>query len=176
MDFRGALGLISRFLEGEEFSYAVVGAFALQSFGLARATHDLDFVTEAAAREKLVPFLESHGYETLYVSSGYSNHLHHDPRKGRLDFVYVDGETGRRLFGGCEVRSVAAGMRLPVPRPEHLAAMKALAMKNDPGRRLQEMADVHFLLGLPGVDRAEVEEYFRRHGLRDEYDEIIEAS
>jgi hypothetical protein len=176
MDFRGALNLVGDFLDREGFSYAVVGAFALQSYGLARATQDLDFVTETAAQEKLVPFLESRGYETLHVSSGYSNHLHPDPRMGRVDFVYVDGETGRKLFGGCEVRSVAAGMRLPVPRPEHLAAMKALAMKNDPGRSLQEMADVRFLLALPGVDRAEVEEYFRRHGLGHEYDEITERS
>jgi hypothetical protein len=176
MDFRGALTLVSEFLEREGLSYAVVGAFALQSYGLARATQDVDFVTVAAARERLVAFLEAQGYETLHVSSGYSNHLHADPAKGRLDVVYVDGETGRKLFAGCEVRTVGAGVRLPVPRPEHLAAMKALAMKNDPGRTLQEMADVRFLLGLPGVDREEVEEYFRRYGLHERFDEIVARS
>ncbi len=172
MDFRRALILVSEFLEREGHFYGVVGALALQSYGLARLTQDLDFVTEAASRDKLVAFLEAQGYETLHVSSGYSNHLHSDPTKGRLDVVYVDGETGRKLFAGCKVRAVGAGVRLPVPRPEHLAAMKALAMKNDPSRTLQEMADVRFLLGLPGVDRDEVEGYFRRHGLKERFDEI----
>lgn len=176
MDFRAALTLVSEFLEREGHSYAVVGAFALQSYGLARATQDLDFVTEVTAQEKLVPFLEAQGYETLHVSTGYSNHLHPDPAKGGLDFVYVDRETGRKLFAGCEVRAVGTGARLPVPRPEHLAAMKALAMKNDPERSLQEMADVRFLLSLPGVDRDEVEEYFQRHGLGQRFDEITERS
>jgi hypothetical protein len=176
MDFRRALNLVSEFLEREGCSYAVVGAFALHSYGLARATQDVDFVTEVAGRDKLVAFLEAQGYETLHVSSGYSNHLHPDPSKGRLDVVYVDGETGRKLFAGCEVRAVGTGVRLPVPRAEHLAAMKALAMKNDPGRTLQEMADVRFLLGLPGVDREEVERYFRRHGLQERFDEIAARS
>jgi hypothetical protein len=176
MDFRRALTLVSEYLEREGQSYALVGAFALQSYGLARATQDVDFVTEASARVKLVTFLETQGYETLHVSSGYSSHLHPDPAKGRLDFIYVDGETGRKLFAGCEVRAVGTGVRLPVPRPEHLAAMKALAMKNDPGRTFQEMADVRFLLGLPGVDRDEVEGYFRRHGLEERFDEIAARS
>lgn len=59
MDFRRALTLVSEFLEREGYSYAVVGAFALQSYGFARATQDVDFVTEAAARDELVAFLEA---------------------------------------------------------------------------------------------------------------------
>ena len=42
--------------------------------------------------------LESLGYETLYVSSGYSNHLHPLPFMGRVDFVYVPGDTAHVLF------------------------------------------------------------------------------
>jgi hypothetical protein len=50
-------------------------------------------------------------------------------------------------FGRC-VRALALGERLlPVPRPEHLAAMKVQAMKSDPGRTLREMADIQFLPG-----------------------------
>ena len=45
-------------------------------------------------------------------------------------------------------------------------------MKNDPERRLQEMADIRFLLELPGVDREEVRVYFHEHGLEDEFNEL----
>jgi hypothetical protein len=61
---------------------------------------------------------------------------------------------------------------VPVPRPEHLAAMKIQAMKNDPERTFQELADILFLMRLPGIDKMEVRDYFERQGLMDKYDEI----
>jgi hypothetical protein len=61
---------------------------------------------------------------------------------------------------------------LPVPRPEHLAAMKVQAMKNDPERTLREMADIQFLLSLPDIDEVEIRGYFERSGLLDRYHEI----
>lgn len=172
MDFGKALGIVVPFFEGEGLSYAVVGAFGLHAYGLTRATADLDFVTEAAAQARLVPFLESLGYETLHVSEGYSNHLHADRSMGRLDFVYVGGATSRTLFAGCKAILSAGGRSLPVPRPEHLAAMKVNAMKNDPDRALREMADLQFLLRLPGIDRREVRSYFEKAGLLKRYDEL----
>ncbi len=50
--------------------------------------------------------------------------------------------------------------------------MKVHAMKNDPGRALREMADIGFLLKLPGIDEEEVRGYFEKAGLREKYDEI----
>ena len=172
MDFARVLSTLAEFLEGEGIPYAVVGAFGLQAYGLGRATMDVDLVAEVGARQRVLAFLEALGYETLHVSSGYSNHLHPVPAMGRVDFVYVGGDTGRLLFGQCS-RALDLGERhLPVPRPEHLAAMKVHAMKNDPGRTLQEMADIQFLLRLPGVDEEEVRGYFERAGLLERYHEI----
>jgi hypothetical protein len=171
LDFGRVLDTLAAFFERESFRYAAVGAFGLHAYGLSRATLDLDLATELRAQEKLVPFLESLGYETIYRSSGYSNHLHALPDLGRVDFIYVEGETGRRLFGG-GTTLVLGDRRVPVPRPEHLAAMKVHAMKNDPSRTLQEMADVQFLLRLPGIDEAEIRGYFEQAGLRDRFDDI----
>ncbi|HEY3171186.1 MAG TPA: hypothetical protein VGK86_01280 [Thermoanaerobaculia bacterium] len=148
MDFRKVIDLLSGFFEQEKFPFAVIGAFGLQAYGLTRATTDLDFVTDSAARGRLVAFLESKGYQTLYVSGGYSNHLHRDAELGQVDFVYVSGETSRRLFEGATRAQVVSGHELPVPRPEHLAAMKVQAMKNDPERRHQELADIGYLIRL----------------------------
>ena len=172
MDFGKVIDLLSGFFVRENIPFAVIGAFGLQAYGLTRATTDLDFVTDSAAREVLVAFLESKGYRTLYLSEGYSNHLHPDAPLGRVDFVYVSGETSRRLFEGAVPAPVVSGRELPVPRPEHLAAMKVQAMKNDPQRRHQELADIGFLLSMPGVDRGEIRDYFESSGLADLYDEI----
>jgi hypothetical protein len=116
----------------------------------------VDFVTEAAVRKRLVTFLESLGYETLYF----------------VDFIYVDGVTADRLFEGAETSFRLGGHELSVPRAEHLAAMKVHAMKNDSGRALQEMADIRFLLQLDGVDEDEIREYFENADLEGKFDEI----
>lgn len=172
MDFARVLSTLTEFLEDEGISYAVVGAFGLQAYGLGRATMDVDLVAEAGARQRILAFLESLGYETLHASAGYSNHLHPLPAMGRVDLVYVGGTTGRLLFGQCARSLDLGGQRLPVPRPEHLAAMKVQAMKNDPSRTLQDMADIQYLLRLPGVDEEEIRGYFERAGLLERYHEI----
>lgn len=129
-------------------------------------------MTDSGVRERLTAFLESLGYETLHTSPGYSNHLHMDPALGRLDFIYVSAETSTRLFAAPGTALHFGNRELRVPRAEHLAAMKVHAMKNDPGRSLQEMADIRFLLQLPGIDVEEIQEYFEKAGLAEKYDEI----
>jgi hypothetical protein len=172
VDFGMVLSTLVTFFERESFRFAAVGAFALHAYGLSRATLDLDIATESEAQPKLVPFLESLGYETLHRSPGYSNHLHPHSDLGRVDFVYVSGETSRLLLGGGGAVLRLGGLTVPVPRPEHLAAMKIHAMKNDPSRTLQEMADIQFLLGLPDVDEEAIRGYFERSGLLERYREI----
>lgn len=163
---------VAGFFEREGINYAVIGAFALHAYGRSRATRDLDFVTEAQAQLNLIEFLAALGYETLHVSSGYSNHWHHDPAMGRLDFVYVSGNTSQQLFGSARKLLVLGEISVPVPRIEHLAAMKIQAMKNDPERTFQEMADILFLMQLPGSNRTEIRDYFEKLGLIDKYNEI----
>ncbi len=163
---------IGQFFEREGLNYAIIGAFALHAYGLTRATRDLDFVTESSAQQPLIAFLHSLGYETLHISSGYSNHLHRDLTMGRLDFVYVSGETNELLFESTQKMIVMEGISIPVPRAEHLAAMKIQAMKNDPERTFQEMADILFIMHLPGIDKNEIREYFEKRGLIDQYHEI----
>jgi hypothetical protein len=52
--------------------------------------------------------------------------------------------------------------------------MKVHALANAPERVYKELADIQFLLGLPGVDAQEVRGYFERHGLAGRYDELAE--
>jgi len=150
-----------------------VGALGLHAYGHDRATFDLDLATDAAAQQPLVSFLEGLGYETVHVSPGYSNHAHADGDWGNVDIVYVDGETAARLFPRCERRLELGERVVPVPRAEHLAAMKVQAMRNDPSRLLQDLADVRYLLEQPGTDRNEIRGYFDRAGMLEWYDRLI---
>lgn len=172
MDFARVYGLVASFLEPRGARIAVVGGLGLHGHGVTRATVDLDLVVEADGQDALVAFLEAQGYETLYRSAGFSNHLHADTALGRVDLVYVDPETARRLFAGCEPRLELGTRTALVPRAEHLAAMKVQAMKNDPSREFQDLADVQALLRLPGIDATLVRGYFEKAGLLDKYDAI----
>lgn len=176
MNFRRVLDTVGRFLSDRNYRYALAEAFAMHAYGISRATSDLDLVVETDARREMVAFLESLGYETLHASAGYSTHLHALPTLGRIDCIYVGGETADQLFGGAKEMGALQGIKVRVPRPEHLCAMKVLAMKNDPSRALQEMADIQRLLELPEIDEGEVRGYFERHGLIEAFHEIKKRS
>jgi len=80
------------------------------------------------------------------------------------------------VFGSATSKPILGDVSAPVPRPEHLLAMKAIAMRNSPHRVLVDSPDVQFLLRLPGVDRATVRDYFARHGLLELFDAIARDS
>lgn len=176
MNFARILHEVGGRLDQSGIRWGIAGAFALHAYGLTRATADLDLVVEARARPALVAFLEALGYETLHQSEGFSNHLHPLGPFGRLDFIYVDERTADELFSKATQVELFPGHRVRVPSPEHLAAMKVLALKNDPTRTFRELADIQSLLTLPGVDAGAIERTFVQHGLREKFDELARLS
>lgn len=168
--FDEVLRTFAEFFEREGIRYAVAGGLAVHAWGRSRTTHDIDFAVDGAAQQRVLAFAESLGYRTLFVSNGYSNHEHRDEDFGRVDLMYVYGTTADRVFADASPRLVAGATEAPVPRPEHLIAMKVQAIKNAPKRVSIDVPDIEFLLSLPGVDRAAVRDYFARAGLLQIYD------
>lgn len=175
VDFARELQAAQSFLGAQGYRSAVIGGVALAAYGHPRLTLDLDIVTEAAAQDSLVAQMESNGFETLHRSAGYSNHRHPEPGRGRVDFMYVRGETAERVFAGVRRLPGPGGATIGVPRPEHLIAMKVRAMAEAPERTWQDLADVGYLVRLDGVDRDEVRGYFERAGLGDKWRELESA-
>jgi hypothetical protein len=172
MNFRAALEKLIQFFSKEEMDFALIGAFALNAYGYVRATQDIDFLVRARDQDKIIRFLETLGYETLHRSKGFSNHLHRLGNLGRIDFVYVEGKTADSIYASTNPLLILDGFPVPVAKPEHLIALKAFAMKNDPTRSFREMADIHFLLTLGGIDKGEIRSYFQKYGLLEKYDEL----
>ena len=172
MNFEAVIGELVPFLTREKCRFALAGAFALHVYGLSRATGDVDFIMDTACRKKVIGFLEGLGYETIYHSKGYSNHVHSLSSMGRLDFIYVEGKTADKLFSQTVDGLSIGKWSIPVPSAEHLIALKVLAMKNDPSRTFREMADIQFLMNLPGVNQEDVKRYFDQFGMIERYNEI----
>ena len=145
------------FFKREKIDYALIGAFALKAYGYMRATADIDFIVRQKDQAKIIAHLESLGFETVYSSSGYSNHVHPLSGSGRIDFVYVKGDTAESIFN----------------ETKRLLVLGNIAMKNDPDRALKEMADIKELLNLPGIDLQEVRKYFEKYGQMERYYDII---
>jgi len=163
---------LTDFFKKEEIDYALVGAFALKAYGYLRATQDVDFLVRSAHQNKIIAYLESLGYETIYRSAVYSNHVHPLANLGRIDFIYVEEETANIIFSETKSLLLLDDISVPVVRPEHLIALKVFAMKNDPDRSLREMADLQYLLKLPGLDSEEIQGYFEKYGQMEKYVEL----
>jgi hypothetical protein len=176
LNFKTIFKDILRFFEKASIPHALIGAFALKAYGYVRATGDIDFIVDAAAQEKIIPYLESLGYETLYLSAGFSNHLHPVAGLGRIDFVYVTGETSTKFFQEARLIPVFGDQRCPVAAPEHLAALKIYAMKNNPERTFREMADLAFLISLPGIDMEAIKACFQKYDQMDKFDELLKKN
>jgi len=175
MVFAMVLAEITRFLSELGIRHGMAGAVALHAHGLTRATRDLDLIVEEKGRAPLLAHLKSIGYELLHESPGFSNHLHSQARWGRLDFIYVEEPTSSVLFSRSTTMEIFPGISALVPRPEHLAAMKVQAMKEDPARTLKDLTDIESLIALPGVDEQEIRRYFERHGLAAKYEQLKRA-
>jgi len=160
------------FFQQAKIDYALVGAFALKAYGYLRATEDVDFLVRGAHQSRIIAYLESLGYETIYRSAGYSNHVHPLANLGRIDFIYVEGETADIILSEARPLLVLDDISVPVVRTEYLIALKVFAMKNDPERSFREMADLQYLLKLPGLDLEEIRGYFEKYGQMEKYDEL----
>jgi hypothetical protein len=173
MEFERVLSLVAEAIEASGHRWVVAGGLAMQAYGFARTTQDVDIVTSAEAQDGLVRFMESRGYETLLRSAGFSNHAHADPVWGRVDFIYVDATTAGRVLANCRNLEWRPGRTIPAVSPEHLIAMKVQAMKNDPLREFADMGDIQYLMARPDVSRKAVQRYFEGSGLKDRFDELI---
>jgi hypothetical protein len=151
---------------------AVIGGVALAAYGSPRMTLDVDLVTDSHAQDALVAFMESQGFATLHRSAGYSNHLHANPARGRVDVMYVRGATAEQVFGAVRQMPGPGGRLIPIPKPEHLIAMKVQAVRDAPERTWHDLSDIRHLLRLDGVDLAEARGYFKRAGLTEHWHEL----
>jgi hypothetical protein len=172
MNLKSIIEHLLQFFQQEGIDYALIGAFALKAYGYPRATQDVDFLLRIEDQQKTIGHLESLGYETLYRSRGFSHHLHPLSRLGRVDFVYVAGDTADVMFAATRFLLLLDEISIPVVKLEHLIALKVYAMQNDPDRTFREMADIQHLMRVPGIDRNEVRGYFARFGQLERYYEL----
>ena len=147
----------------------LAGGLAVVAWGSTRTTADTGLLVDDGKRETLLARLRGEGFEVVFDSEGFTNLLHSDTELGRLDLIWVEGETSRKLFAAAVERPGPDGRSLLVPAPEHLVAMKLRAIKDRPTRVFRDAEDLRLLLALPDLDENTVRASFGRAGLLDLY-------
>ena len=169
VDAERLLQVVTSACERAGTRWAVIGGIAMNAYGYARATVDFDVVAEERHRERLVAELVGAGFTVLSDVEGFTNLLHADAALGRLDVMWLEGETADRVLERAHPIREGGGLTVPVPAPEHLAAMKVRSIQSQPTRVFRDGADLQHLLTLPGLDHNEVRGYFEKAGLGELY-------
>ena len=175
VDARRVLGLFEAAAARAGTRWAVIGGLAMNAYGYARATLDVDVVAEEGRRGILLAALDGQGFEVVNDVEGFTNLLHPDPALGRLDVMWLEGSTAERVFGRMRESPGSGEVAVKVPAPEHLAAMKVRSIQGRPTRVFRDGADLQHLLTLADLDHNEVRGYFERAGLLDLYDRLRAA-
>lgn len=169
MDAARLLGLLRPVFDSLGARWMLAGGFAVVAWGSTRTTADLDLVMDEGDRKRTLPELARLGFEACFSSEAFTNLSHEDPEIGRLDIMWVEGNTSRQMFQLAVERQGPDGRSLLVPCAEHLVAMKLRAIQSRASRALRDGPDIQFLLNLPGIDENRVRGYFEKARLLDLY-------
>lgn len=172
MEIRELFGALSSFFNREKIEYAVIGAYALYSYGYVRATRDIDFVVPLRHQQKVCAYLESLGFETVHCSDAFSNHVH-PVGNARVDCMYVQGPTEQELFAAAAKRVLYDAIEVCVVAPLHLLAMKLFSAAGDESRRSKDIADLRELIKAAQLDKATVREAAAKYGMEGYLDQLI---
>ncbi|WP_168720121.1 nucleotidyl transferase AbiEii/AbiGii toxin family protein [Thermosulfurimonas marina] len=162
-DLRALLRTLAEFSSKEKVPLFLAGAFALQAYGLSRATADLDLLSGKAFRPRVTSFFEGLGFEEHSQAPGFSAYLH--PLGGRVDLIWVDEETLEKIEKEARPCQLFSEAEFRVLSPRHLAALKIFAVKNDPRRIFREWPDLLWLLKNNLVSWEEMKKIAEKYGV-----------
>lgn len=119
----------------------LVGGHALQAYGVARQTLDVDVLISEAHATAMDAALLHIGYSQVARSEIFARYRHPSVVLADVDILYVDSETARRMCQQARQCAVAETKCL-VPVLPHLLGMKLHAIRTNPQREARDFADV----------------------------------
>lgn len=119
--------------------HALIGGFALATFGVNRATQDIDLIADEENRQQIVDALIAVGFK-LRTETG--EVLHFDGL-GRVDILLAKRPLSRQMLNSAKVFK-QHGMKCV--SAEGIIGLKIQAYSNDPRREMQDKADIQALM------------------------------
>jgi hypothetical protein len=146
------LDLIAEQFARAEVPYLLVGGCALNAYGYARFTDDVDLLMEERCSEKARSLLRDHGYLEQHHGPLFSRMMPQDPAQQIVDLMYADPATFQKMYSASRAFDVGHTSHR-VPSVEHLMAMKLHALRyGRESRRSKDAQDVVELARLQNID------------------------
>jgi predicted nucleotidyltransferase len=175
MDFKLVLSkLLTAFTENN-IRYALIGGFALGSWGVARGTVDIDFLVNREDMEKVAVLMHGLGYECRYRTENVTQYESPLQVFGEVDFLHAFRTHSLGMLERAEEKPLFNGsVSVKVLKIEDLIGLKAQAIVNNRNRSPLDMADIEALMSVSraGMDWRLIEEYFALFRLDELFEEL----
>lgn len=162
MNFRKVLEFLVEKFAREKIEFAVMGGLALQTAGIVRTTRDIDLIVLSENVPIIKEIMRSKGYELLHESKDILNFESKDKELGRVDFLLAHRTYAKAMLHRAAEAVFFEGVAIKVLKIEDIIGLKLQASSNDPGRFLQDMADIRALIQRhhATLDMSILREYF----------------
>ena len=170
------LRIITNHLSEDEIPYALIGAFALNIYGLPRFTADIDLLTEGRFWPRLSPIMERLGYTCFQNTKTFARFDSELGVYGKVDFMFVNSPEGRGILeGSVNIEEALLGEH-PVIQPTDYIVLKLMAIANNPERSARDENDISAIIQLnreglisdafEPIDKTRIYEFANRFGQR----------
>jgi hypothetical protein len=143
----------------EQLPFLLVGGHAVILYQIPRFTRDIDFVVPEEALERWLDFLQRLSYRVYHRTGAFVQLEAATPGSmPPVDLMLVDESTWAKLLAQAQERDAGEGIRLAVPHPWHLIAMKLTAAKSTTRRASAvDWNDIFDLIETCKIDLADPE-------------------
>ena len=152
MNLRKTLNDAHKALQEAGISHALIGGFALASYGQHRATSDIDLLVDGSKKEMIKNVLLKSGFSLRYESTEV---LQFDGI-GFLDILLANRPLSLEMLRRANLNQ---DLNVFILKAEDIIGLKIQAYKNDHSRELQDKADIQKLLMLPGLEIEIIKKY-----------------
>lgn len=145
--------------QAEELPCLLVGGHAVILYQVPRFTRDIDFLIPDAAVDRWLEFLQRLKYRVYHRTGAFVQLEPATPGSmPPVDLMLADESTWTKLAEKAREIEAGEGMRLPVPHPWHLIAMKLAAARSSTRRAgASDWPDIFDLLRTCRIDLADPE-------------------
>lgn len=146
MDFKTVTsGLLQRFTE-RRVRYGLIGGFALGLWGGSRSTVDLDFLVHRDDVGTIDIIMKELGYKCGFKSENVTQYVSPQKIFGEVDFLHAFRQASMEMLDRAVEKKICNGeLLIKVLIPEDLIGLKLQAIKNNPARKEQDLADIKAL-------------------------------
>ncbi|MBI5400155.1 nucleotidyltransferase [Candidatus Saganbacteria bacterium] len=178
MDFEKVFQLLLSDFAAAQISFALIGGFALASWGYPRSTLDIDFLLDKNDLFKVKELMSSYGYNIGHESEESISFQGGLVPLGRVDFLLAHRHYTLAMLKRAVTGEILGGrFKIKIVGVEDLIGLKVQASSNDRERYLQDMVDIENLIkeNYSSIKFELIKEYFNLFERDQELQKILEG-